>query len=90
VKERFYLDKANPDILHDDITTFDHALTRPWTVNKWYIREPNPIWVEAVCSEGNDHLKLGGEDYMISADGFIMPAKKNQALPDLKFFKTGK
>jgi hypothetical protein len=87
VKERFYLDKANPDILHDDVTTIDHALTRPWTVNKWYIRERNPIWVEAICSEGNDHLKLGGEDYMLSADGYIMPAKKNQAPPDLKFFK---
>ncbi len=47
----------------------------------------DPIWVEAICSEGNDHLKLGGEDYMISADGFIMPAKKHQAPPDLKFFK---
>ena len=42
---------------------------------------------DPICSEGNDHLKLGGEDYMISADGFIMPAKKNQAPPDLKFFK---
>ena len=87
VKERFFLDKANPDILHDVVTTIDHALTRPWTVDKWYIRVPDPIWVEAICSEGNDHLKLGGEDYMISADGFIMPAKKNQAPPDLKFFK---
>src|SRR6266853_818366 len=27
VKERFYLDKANPDILYDEITTIDHALT---------------------------------------------------------------
>ena len=86
VKERFYLDKANPDILHDDVTTIDHALTRPWTVDKWYQRERNPVWVEAICSEQNDHLKLGGEDYMVSADGFIMPAKKGQAPPDLKFF----
>jgi len=86
VKERFYLEKANPDILHDDVTTIDHALTRPWTVDKWYQRERNPVWVEAICSEQNDHLKLGGEDYMVSADGFIMPAKKGQAPPDLKFF----
>jgi hypothetical protein len=33
------------------------------------------VWVEAICSEQNDHLKLGG----VSADGFIMPAKKGQA-----------
>jgi hypothetical protein len=87
VKERIYLDKENPDLLHDDVTTIDNALTRPWTVNKRYVREQNPIWVEAICSEGNDHLKIQGEDYMVSADGFIMPAKKHQAPPDLKFFK---
>jgi hypothetical protein len=28
-KERIYLDKANPNILHDDITVTDSALTRP-------------------------------------------------------------
>jgi hypothetical protein len=26
-KERLYLDRTNPDILHDEITTYDHALT---------------------------------------------------------------
>src|SRR5215470_13251598 len=34
VKERITLDKDNPDILHDEITTIDDALTRPWTVMK--------------------------------------------------------
>ena len=34
VKERIYLDKTNPDVLNDEITTIDHALTRPWTVTK--------------------------------------------------------
>jgi hypothetical protein len=29
VKERIYLDKAKSDILHNEITTIDHALTRP-------------------------------------------------------------
>ena len=32
-KERFHLDKADPNILHDEITVIDHALTRPWTVD---------------------------------------------------------
>jgi hypothetical protein len=27
-------DKANPNILHNLITVIDHALTRPWTVDK--------------------------------------------------------
>src|SRR5258707_14781461 len=38
VKERIYLDKANPNILHDEITVIDNALTRPWTVIKNYRR----------------------------------------------------
>jgi hypothetical protein len=37
VKERFYLDKANPDILHEDVTTIDHALTRPWKPRHTYL-----------------------------------------------------
>src|ERR1700719_92362 len=47
VKERFYLDKANPDILYDQITTFDHALSRPWTITRTMRREKKPIWVES-------------------------------------------
>jgi hypothetical protein len=86
VKERLYLDPADPNILHDEITTFDHALTRPWTVNKRYARVSNPIWVEASCSEGNPHLRIDGQNYMMSADGHLMPAKKGQKPPDLKYF----
>src|SRR5262249_14934392 len=32
VKERICLDKANRDLLHDEITTINDALTRPWMV----------------------------------------------------------
>src|SRR5262249_41911644 len=32
VKERIYQDKADPNLLRDQITTFDHALTSPWTI----------------------------------------------------------
>jgi hypothetical protein len=88
VKERFYQDKDKPDVLHDEITTIDHALTRPWTVVKNYIRVRNPIWVEAICAEQNDHIKIGGETYMLNADGRLMPAKKGQKPPDLSFFNT--
>jgi len=86
VKERIYLDKANPDILHDEVTTIDHALTRPWTVIKNYHRVRNPVWVEAICAEGNQHVRIGAESYMLSADGYLMPAKKGQAPPDLRYF----
>ena len=36
-KERMYLDKADPNVLHDEVTVIDHALTRPWTVDKKYV-----------------------------------------------------
>jgi hypothetical protein len=87
VKERITLDKANPDILHDEITTIDDALTRPWTVTKNYRRQRNPIWIEAICTEANPHLRIGKENYMTSADGYLMPAKKDQPPPDLRYFK---
>jgi hypothetical protein len=90
VKERIYLDKANPDILHDEVTTIDHALTRPWTVIKNYHRVRNPVWVEAICAEGNQHVRIGAESYMLSADGYLMPAKKGQAPPDLRYFNQSR
>jgi hypothetical protein len=86
VTERIYLDKADPNVLHDDITTVDHALTRPWTVNKRYVRVNNPIWFESSCSEGNPHVRIDGQNFMMSADGHLMPAKKGQKPPDLKYF----
>jgi len=86
VKERFYLDKANPDILYDQITTIDHALTRPWTVLKTMRREKKPIWVESICSEGNVHVTIGAEQYMIGGDGLLMPFRKGQPAPDLRHF----
>jgi hypothetical protein len=86
IKEKIYADKANPDVLHDEVTTIDHALTRPWTVVKNYNRVRNEIWVESICQENNDHLKIGSDVYMRSADGFLMPAKKGQPAPSLKYF----
>src|SRR5262245_52073157 len=91
VKERIHGDKANPDVLYNDITTIDNALTRPWMITKKYLRVRNPIWVEAICAEGNQHVRIGTENYMLSADGYLMPAKKDQPPPDLRYFKqTGK
>jgi hypothetical protein len=90
VKERIYLDKADPDLLHDDVTTIDHALTGPWTVARSYRRgkTPRPAWVEMNCAENNQHIRIGTENYFISADGLLMPAKKDQAPPDLRYFNS--
>jgi len=92
-KERIYRDKADPNIFHDEITTIDHALTRPWTVDKRYVHNPNPRpdWVEFYTTENNAQIAIGKENYFLSGEGLLMPAKKNQAPPDLRYFKqTGK
>jgi len=90
VKERIYLDKANPDILHDEITLIDHAYTRPWTITKNYPRYKKGAtiwWSEEVCAENQAHISVGKEDYYVSADGYLMPVRRNQPPPDLRYFK---
>ncbi len=87
VKERLFIDKSDKSVLHDEITTIDHALTRPWTVMQTFRREKKEIWVDNTCSENNRHVILGDEHYFISGDGHLMPVRKDQPPPDLKFFK---
>ena len=88
-KERIHLDKANPNILHNEMTVIDHALTRPWTVDKKYRRNPGPrpVWPEYYCGENNAQVSIGKENYFLSADGLLMPARKDQAPPDLRYFR---
>jgi hypothetical protein len=90
VKERLALDKADPDVLRDEITTFDHALTRPWTITRSYRRIRNPTWIEDVCAENNGYVFIGKETYLRSADGHLMPTKKDQLPPDLRRFNPAR
>ncbi len=89
VKERIYQDKNNPDVLYDDITTIDHSLTVPWTVLRKIgrVNTEQPVWNEAICAEGNNHVGIANETYFLSGDGYLMPTRKGQAPPDLRFFK---
>ena len=89
IKERIFKDKTDPNLLYDAITTYDHALTQPWTATKTWrrVQTAQPAWRESICSENNPHLEIAGQGYMLSADGFLMPTKKDQAPPDLKYFK---
>src|SRR6266581_7435392 len=59
VKERIYLDKANPEVMHNVITIIDHAFTRPWTVDKRYRRIRKVTWYEDNCNENNHHIVIG-------------------------------
>src|SRR5262249_39722125 len=70
VRERIYLDKADRSLLRDEITTIDHALTRPWVVMKTYRRvaTDKPIWWRGdICAEGNNHVRIGAENYYLTA-----------------------
>jgi hypothetical protein len=88
IKERIFLDKADPNLLHDEMTVFDHALTRPWTATKDYRRsaDPRPQWDEYMCVWESNTIRIGGETFLLDKDGFVRPAKKNQAPPSLKYF----
>jgi hypothetical protein len=86
VKERIFLDGANRNLLHDRVTTIDHAYSRPWTITRSYNRDPAPVWVENNCGADNHYVSIGPETYFISADGYLMPTKKNQPVPGLKDF----
>lgn len=90
VKERFYLDAKDRNVLHDEVTTVDHALTRPWTVTRDYNREPHPLWPEFLCTEANNHISIGDQFYFRSGDGYLMPAYKDQPPPDLRNFAPSK
>jgi hypothetical protein len=89
VKERISLDKANPSRLRDEITTIDNALTRPWTVDKRYTRNADlkAQWPEFICNEFNGQVMIGEEHYYLSGEGMLMPARKDQPPPDLRYFK---
>jgi hypothetical protein len=87
--ERIFRDRANPKIMHDVITVIDHALTRPWIVDKKYVLDPNPQpdWPEAYCTENRSMIAIGKDNYFISGDDMLMPVRKGQSPPDLRYFK---
>ena len=88
IMERLYGDKDDPDILHDEVTTIDHAFTRPWTVAMTYRQEHRPVWTEFFCAEGNNHVVIGKDTYFLSGDRQLMPTRKDQSPPDLRNFKN--
>jgi len=89
VKERIYLDKSDPDLLHNEMTVIDNALTKPWSVHKRYSRAKDefPVWPEDICPEGNGIVRIGSENYFLSGEGHLMPTRKGQEPPDLRYFK---
>ena len=58
---------------------------------KTFRRERKVLWdrVEQ-CSENNNHVVVGKEYYFLSADGYLMPTRKDQPPPDTRYFKTAR
>ena len=86
IRERIRLDKTDANLLRLEATVIDTALTRPWTINRSYRRQADAVWDFVDCAENNPHLLVGSENYMISADGYLMPTKRGQQPPDLRYF----
>jgi hypothetical protein len=87
VKERLFLDKADPDLMHNFITIVDDAFTHPWTVDKHYRRDRHVVWFEDNCTENNHHVVIGKEGYYVSSEGYLMPTRKGQKPPEMRYFK---
>jgi hypothetical protein len=89
VNEKIYLDKSNKDLMHNEITTMDSALTRPWTVTRTYRRAKNPEYAEYNC-EDKRNVVINGRTYWVGIDGYLMPIAKDQPPPDLRYFNVKK
>jgi len=69
IKERISLDQADRNLLHDDVTLIDHALTRPWSVTRDFRRAAKPVWIEYLCNENYNLVIIGAESYFVREDG---------------------
>jgi len=87
VRERLFIDKSDREVMHNIISIIDHAFARPWTVDKRYRHIREVSWFEDNCNENNHHVVIGKQNYYTSADGYLMPARKDQPPPDLRYFK---
>jgi hypothetical protein len=51
-----------------------------------YKRSRKPVRYEHVCEEDNRYVHIGNDTYAVGGDGYLMPIKKGQAPPNLKYF----
>jgi hypothetical protein len=86
-QERIYPNKANKDLMVNEITVIGQAFTRPWTLTTHCQHIPNDRWYEANCAENNNHFIISKEDYFMSGDS-LMPAARHRALPDWRYFQA--
>ena len=90
IKERFYRDQADRNILYDD----DHGLRPCIDPAVDGCTRRSSAWTRPVRSgvgfsarRTTPWSRIGKDGYFLSADGYLMPTKKGQAPPDLRYFK---
>jgi len=50
----------------------------------------NVTWEENNCVEGNTCVTIDQQVYFRAADGLLMPSRKDQPPPDLRYFNQGR
>ena len=58
-------------------------------MDKKYVLDvnPRPEWDEGYCTENPTMIAIGKESYYLGGDGTLMPVRKDQPPPDLRYFK---
>jgi hypothetical protein len=46
-------------------------------------------WRQDICAENKVHVAIGREDYLLSADGLLMPTENDQPPPNLRSSQPG-
>ena len=61
-------------------------------MDKKYVHNPSPRpnWTEGYCTENPTMVAIGGDSYFVGGDGTLMPVRKNQPPPDLRYFKPSR
>ena len=79
--------QAMPKLDEAPATRVVHKGTQDLPKDAWVPFEwDEPRRGHQVCGENNIHIGIGKEVYYLSGDGTIMPIKKGQPPPDLKYF----
>jgi len=58
-----------------------HALTAPLDGREEHEARAQTDLVESICGEGNVHVNIANQHYMLNGDGELMPSKKDQPAP---------
>jgi len=80
-----YLDKNDPNVIYDEITTIDNALTRPWVVTRNTSVRLSVVWFEQTVRRTTISPDRQGKLFPrrrrpVDAD------QEEQPPPDLKYF----